>query len=101
MLRQALGAGEPDLKELLDALEELHVVGGVVLGVRHPLSAVVCPKCDVARDASSSLPFSLLLAPSVCRAYEVAPNLAPTRLGKCANNAEPYTRGTIPGDARS
>lgn len=38
MLLEALGAGEPDLEELLDALEELHVVGAVVLGVRHPLS---------------------------------------------------------------
>lgn len=41
VLLDALGAGEPDLEELLDALEELHVVGAVVLGVRHPL-AVGC-----------------------------------------------------------
>jgi len=36
VLLETLGAGEPDLKELLDTLEELHVVGAVVLGVRHP-----------------------------------------------------------------
>lgn len=36
MLLEALGAGEPDLEELLDALEKLHVVGAIVLGIRHP-----------------------------------------------------------------
>lgn len=36
VLFEALGAGEPDLEELLDALEELHVVGAIVLGARHP-----------------------------------------------------------------
>lgn len=38
VLLEALGAGEPDLEELLDALEELYVVGAIVLGVRHPLA---------------------------------------------------------------
>lgn len=37
VLLEALSAGEPDLEELLNTLEELHVVGAVVLGVRHPL----------------------------------------------------------------
>lgn len=68
MLLEALGAGEPDLEELLDALEELHVVGAVVLGVRHPLVDVFTRNCKAARNSCFlwftslylSLPLSLL-----------------------------------------
>ncbi len=38
MLLETFGADEPELEKLLDTLEELYVVGAVVLGVRHPLA---------------------------------------------------------------
>lgn len=40
MLLETFGADEPELEKLLDTLEELYVVGAIVLGVRHPLAVV-------------------------------------------------------------
>lgn len=68
MLLEALGAGEPDLEELLDALEELHVVGAIVLGVRHPLAVGrgrLRPKSCKNRTRDSVIHVSRLLPSSI------------------------------------
>lgn len=72
MLLETLGADEPDLEELLDALEELHVVGAVVLGVRHPLA--VGPRghpspenCKATRNCVTHVQLRFLPPPSQSR----------------------------------
>lgn len=61
MLLEALGVGEPNLEEFFDALEELHVVGAVVLGVRHPLVVVFARNCETVRNSVVHVPLSLSL----------------------------------------
>lgn len=104
MLLEALGAGEPDLEELLDALEELHVVGAVVLGVRHPLVVVFTQNCEAARNSVIHVPLSLSPSFSPSSISVAAHDLALISCRSTSRMRE-YTErkfpNTTPGDARS